>query len=90
MPDGDGADILFHQNSITLGALISFRGTSEGQSTITPMSAEDIQRIDKDFMRWRKEWVDRRKVYKELVCDCVLSYHIFKSANARVLGLLAN
>ncbi|UOH83847.1 hypothetical protein LQV05_006585 [Cryptococcus neoformans] len=59
------------ENSITLGALIPFRGTSEGQSTITPMSAEDIQRIDKDFMRWRKEWVDRRKVYKEFISQLI-------------------
>ncbi|KIR63677.1 hypothetical protein I314_03082 [Cryptococcus bacillisporus CA1873] len=59
------------ENEITLGALVPFRGEPGGQSTITPMSAEDIQRIDKDFIRWRKEWVDRRKIYKESVCDCI-------------------
>ncbi|KIR55067.1 hypothetical protein I315_02304 [Cryptococcus gattii Ru294] len=59
------------ENEITLSALVPFRGEPGGQSTITPMSAEDIQRIDKDFIRWRKDWVDRRKIYKESVCNCI-------------------
>ncbi|KIR37323.1 hypothetical protein I307_00166 [Cryptococcus deuterogattii 99/473] len=57
------------ENEITLSALAPFRGEPGGQSTITPMSAEDIQRIDKDFIRWRKEWVDRRKVYKDQLVE---------------------
>lgn len=71
MPSDGGGDILFRQNEITLSALVPFRGEPGGQSTITPMSAEDIQRIDKDFIRWRKDWVDRRKIYKESVCNCI-------------------
>lgn len=90
VPSDDRNDILFHQNAITLSALIPFHGASEGQSTFTPISTEETQRIDKDFMRWRKEWVDRRKVYKESVYDCVLSCHIFKGANTKILALLAS
>lgn len=59
------------ENAITLSALIPFHGASEGQSTFTPISTEETQRIDKDFMRWRKEWVDRRKVYKDFISQLV-------------------
>ncbi|WVQ91453.1 hypothetical protein IAS59_005251 [Cryptococcus gattii] len=59
------------ENETTLSALVPFRGEPGGQSTITPMSAEDIQRIDKDFIRWRKDWVDRRKIYKDLISQLV-------------------
>nr|XP_031863618.1 uncharacterized protein CI109_000870 [Kwoniella shandongensis]KAA5530690.1 hypothetical protein CI109_000870 [Kwoniella shandongensis] len=57
-----------NDNEVTLSALLPFRGdASGGQSNITPLSAEDTKKIDAEFNKWRKEWVDRRKVYKELI-----------------------
>ncbi|WVF66221.1 hypothetical protein IAT40_000961 [Kwoniella sp. CBS 6097] len=53
------------ENAITLKALLPFRGDSNG-APINPLSAEGTKRIDADFNKWRKEWVDRRKVYKEI------------------------
>ncbi|WVQ80354.1 hypothetical protein IAT38_002459 [Cryptococcus sp. DSM 104549] len=55
------------ENDITLRALLPFRGTADAQATVAPMSADDTAKIDKEFTRWRKEWVDRRKVYKDLL-----------------------
>ncbi|ODN76067.1 hypothetical protein L202_06009 [Cryptococcus amylolentus CBS 6039] len=48
-------------------ALEPFLDTSGGKPAITPMSAEEIKKIDQDFAKWRKEWVDRRKVYKNFL-----------------------
>ncbi|WVQ93843.1 hypothetical protein IAU59_000921 [Kwoniella sp. CBS 9459] len=53
------------ENEITLRALLPFRGDTNG-AAVNPLSAEDTKRIDADFNKWRKEWVDRRKVYKEI------------------------
>ncbi len=54
------------QNDITLKALLSFRGDSDSKA-IVPLSAEEIKKIDDEFTKWRKEWVNRKKVYKEYV-----------------------
>ncbi|OCF36103.1 hypothetical protein I316_01975 [Kwoniella heveanensis BCC8398] len=54
------------ENEITLKALLPFRGDSNG-TPVNPLSAEDTKRIDAEFNKWRKEWVDRRKVYKEIL-----------------------
>ncbi|WWC58071.1 uncharacterized protein I303_100606 [Kwoniella dejecticola CBS 10117] len=54
-------------NDITLKALALFRSTSDGEAAINPLSAEETKQIDKDFNKWRKEWTDRRKIYKELL-----------------------
>ncbi|WWC66887.1 uncharacterized protein I206_100794 [Kwoniella pini CBS 10737] len=55
------------ENDITLKALAPFRSTSNGEAAINPMSAEETKKIDNDFNKWRKEWTDRRKIYKELL-----------------------
>ncbi|OCF71233.1 hypothetical protein I204_08186 [Kwoniella mangroviensis CBS 8886] len=54
-------------NEITLKALAPFRSTSDGEAAINPLSAEETKKIDMEFTKWRKEWVDRRKIYKELL-----------------------
>ncbi|WRT63665.1 uncharacterized protein IL334_000588 [Kwoniella shivajii] len=54
-------------NEITLKALAPFRASTNGEAAVNPMSTEDIKKIDVDFTRWRKEWAERRKVYKELL-----------------------
>jgi 26S proteasome regulatory subunit (ATPase 3-interacting protein) len=36
-----------------------------GGETVEPMSQEEIKAIDEGFAKWRKIWVERRKVYKE-------------------------
>ncbi|WWD05887.1 hypothetical protein V865_003971 [Kwoniella europaea PYCC6329] len=54
-------------NEITLKALAPFRSTSDGEAAVNPLSAEETKKIDMEFTKWRKEWVDRRKIYKELL-----------------------
>ncbi|WVR03456.1 hypothetical protein IAU60_000447 [Kwoniella sp. DSM 27419] len=53
-------------NDTTLKALLPFRGDA-GEAHANPLSAEDTKAIDEDFTKWRKEWVNRKKVYKELL-----------------------
>jgi 26S proteasome regulatory subunit (ATPase 3-interacting protein) len=53
------------QSEVTLDALLPYRGDEEGRSKVDPLSEEEMKAIDDDFARWRKQWVDRRKVYKE-------------------------
>ncbi|WVQ76279.1 hypothetical protein IAR50_005944 [Cryptococcus sp. DSM 104548] len=48
-------------------ALELLRGTSGDKPAVTPMSAEETKKIDQDFRKWRKEWMDRRKVYKNFL-----------------------
>ncbi|ORY34339.1 Tat binding protein 1-interacting protein-domain-containing protein [Naematelia encephala] len=55
------------ENEMTLRAILPFRGSADSKSNATPMSAEDTRRIDEEFIKWRKEWVSRRKMYKELL-----------------------
>lgn len=50
---------------MTLKALVPFRGSADAKATIAPMSVEDTKKIDDEFVKWRKEWIARRKVYKE-------------------------
>ncbi|WVN90928.1 uncharacterized protein L203_106173 [Cryptococcus depauperatus CBS 7841] len=64
---GKEIDRIKTQNEITLRALLPFRGASDDQPTVIPMSANDTKKIDAEFTKWRKEWVDRRKIYKELI-----------------------
>ena len=52
------------QNDVTLQAILPFRGTG-GNKAIVPLSAGEIKKIDDDFAKWRKEWMNRKKVYKE-------------------------
>ncbi|WWC85760.1 uncharacterized protein L201_000626 [Kwoniella dendrophila CBS 6074] len=55
------------ENEITLKALSPFRGTADGEAAVNPLSAEETKKIDVEFAKWRKEWVDRRRVYKDLL-----------------------
>jgi len=32
---------------------------------VKPLDDEEIKKIDADWVRWKKEWDMRRKVYKE-------------------------
>ena len=45
----------------TMNYLIPLRS---GTSLI---STEEIEQLDKDWVKWRKEWVDRRKVFMKYV-----------------------
>ncbi|WOO86047.1 homologous-pairing protein 2 [Vanrija pseudolonga] len=56
---------LTHQNTMTLAALAPFRG--DGEAKADPMSAADRDVIDKGWIRWRKEWTDRKKLYKSIM-----------------------
>jgi 26S proteasome regulatory subunit (ATPase 3-interacting protein) len=47
-----------------LNALLPYRGEG-GVSSIKPLDDDEIKKIDEDWMKWRKEWEKRRKVYKE-------------------------
>jgi len=53
------------QNEKTLEALEPYRADNDGGSKVDPMSEEEMKAIDGEFLRWRRQWVDRRKVYKE-------------------------
>ncbi|ORX34637.1 Tat binding protein 1-interacting protein-domain-containing protein [Kockovaella imperatae] len=53
-------------NASSLRVLLPLRGTGEGPK-VEPMSAEEIKKVDALFLKWRKEWINRRKVYKELL-----------------------
>ncbi len=46
-------------------ALLPFRGSADGETTMIPLSAEETQKVDDEFAKWRKEWTSRKKVYKE-------------------------
>ncbi|KAK8845437.1 hypothetical protein IAR55_006150 [Kwoniella newhampshirensis] len=68
-------------NEITLKALLPFRGDMNGgQSSIEALSAEKIKKIDVHFIKWRKEWTERRKVYKELMDQLAESGQIQSTA----------
>lgn len=58
------AELTF-QNQATLQSLLPYRGEGDGSSKVVPLSEEEMKAIDGEFARWRKQWVDRRKVYKE-------------------------
>jgi 26S proteasome regulatory subunit (ATPase 3-interacting protein) len=47
-----------------MSALAPYRGEG-GTSLIQPLDDKEIKKIDEDWVRWRKEWETRRKVYKE-------------------------
>ncbi|TXT04399.1 hypothetical protein VHUM_04166 [Vanrija humicola] len=53
------------ENTLTLAALAPFRG--DGEAKADPMSAADRDVIDKSWVRWRKEWTDRKKMYKNIM-----------------------
>ncbi|RXK39104.1 hypothetical protein M231_03609 [Tremella mesenterica] len=60
------------ENDLTTQALAPYRTTDNGQPAVSPLTKDDAKRIDDEFVKWRKEWVDRRKVYKEALgalCD---------------------
>lgn len=57
--------MLTFQNQATLESLLPYRGEGDGSSKVVPLSEEEMKAIDREFARWRKQWVDRRKVYKE-------------------------
>jgi len=38
---------------------------NDGAPKIDPLGDEEIKKIDQDFIKWYKQWSDRRKVYKE-------------------------
>lgn len=44
-----------------MGYLIPLRS---GTSLVSP---EEIEQLDKEWARWRKEWVERRKVFMKYV-----------------------
>jgi 26S proteasome regulatory subunit (ATPase 3-interacting protein) len=52
------------QNDATLNALLPYRGEG-GASAVKPLDDAQIKKIDEDWIRWKKEWETRRKVYKE-------------------------
>ncbi|CAD6583748.1 MAG: hypothetical protein TREMPRED_003645 [Tremellales sp. Tagirdzhanova-0007] len=54
-------------NKTTIRSLIPFRGTDDDGSPIIPLSAEETKKIDDDFIQWRKEWTNRKKVCKDLM-----------------------
>lgn len=58
------AELLLKNDSI-LNQLLPFR--SKGEAAAKPMSAEETAAIDAEFTKWRKYWVDRRKLYKSSV-----------------------
>lgn len=53
------------QNDTVLDQLAPFR--SKGEAAAKPMSAEETAAIDTEFAKWRKYWVERRKLYKSSV-----------------------
>ena len=49
-----------------------------------PLTPEEIKKIDEDFVKLRKQWQDRKKVYKELV------QHIESLEASSIIPSLAN
>ena len=60
----------------TMNYLIPLRS---GTSLI---STEEIEQLDKDWVKWRKEWVDRRKVF--------MKYVLFLSVDSTLTMTLAS
>ena len=57
------------QNAKTLAALLPCRGEKGDNGKIQPMSEDEMNKVDQDFSRWRRQWTDRRKIYKEYAVD---------------------
>jgi hypothetical protein len=62
------------QNDALLAALTPLRKTAAGgddeqdnTGQAGPMSKADIEAIEKEWQKWRKEWINRRKNYMGLV-----------------------
>jgi hypothetical protein len=36
------------------------------------MSEDEMKKVDQEFARWRKQWTDRRKIYKEYAVELLL------------------
>ncbi|KAK4688016.1 26S proteasome regulatory subunit, ATPase 3, interacting protein, partial [Tremellales sp. Uapishka_1] len=48
----------------TSSKLVSqFKGSEDDS---VPLSTEEIKKIDENFAKWKKEWINRKKVYKSL------------------------
>jgi hypothetical protein len=56
---------------MTSKVLAPYRGV-DGRPKSNPLTPEEIKRIDENFQKWRKTWIDRQKVYKESV---IRSFH---------------
>lgn len=51
------------QNDLTIKTL----GPLRGETTAAPMTADEMMAIDVAWDKWKKMWVDRKKVYKKWV-----------------------
>jgi hypothetical protein len=59
------------QNAALLATLKPLRAAAAGDGQDAdelgqsggPMSKEEVEAIDKDWQKWRKEWVARKKLY---------------------------
>lgn len=69
------------QNDTVLDQLVPFR--SKGEAAAKPMSAEETAIIDTEFAKWRKYWVERRKLYQSSVSL------MHRPASAGTLGQIA-
>lgn len=51
------------QNDLTIKTL----GPLRGETAVAPMTADEMMAIDVEWDKWKKMWVDRKKVYKKWV-----------------------
>lgn len=48
---------------MTLRTLAPYRKNCD-EPQVRPLTPEEIKQIDAEFVKWRKQWVDRRRMYK--------------------------
>lgn len=60
------------QNAKTREALLPYRGEKGTSGKNQPMSEDEMKKVDQEFARWRKQWTDRRKIYKEYAVELLL------------------
>jgi 26S proteasome regulatory subunit (ATPase 3-interacting protein) len=48
---------------MTLRDLAPYRKNGD-EPQVRPLTPEEIKQIDAEFVKWRKQWVDRRRMYK--------------------------
>ncbi|RSH80540.1 uncharacterized protein EHS24_009121 [Apiotrichum porosum] len=51
------------ENDLTIKTL----GPLRGETAVAPMTADEMMAIDVEWDKWKKMWVDRKKVYKNLI-----------------------
>jgi hypothetical protein len=50
-----------------LRAVAQAEGSGQDLGSVGPASKDELEQVDKEWQRWRKEWVTRRKTYMAYV-----------------------